>query len=117
LVFGFGRKDLASDPGFEERKRAYDQAYSEERLRLAKVKGQTDALKAANRKPFYQKLGGAAVALGKDMISSKHDASIFSTPLGTDSPRRTPSHRKRPTHTKKKRRRTSPKGNDPLGLW
>lgn len=48
-----------------EVKEAYDQAYKEERIKQATERGR----QAAQRKPFYQQLGGAMTGLGKGLMT------------------------------------------------
>lgn len=44
---------------------AYDQAYKEERIKVAAERGAAKA----REKPFYQKLGGAVGGIGKGLLS------------------------------------------------
>ena len=78
---------------------AYDLAKKIRRIENAKQKGVMDADKLANQKPFYQKVIGAASAIGKDLMQASSnvnpDALItFNEP----EPQR--------QHRKKKRRQT-----------
>ena len=47
---------------------AYIDAKVEQRIKNAKLAGVNDANKLANQKPFYQKVMGVGLALGKDMV-------------------------------------------------
>ena len=49
---------------------AYELAKKERRIENAKRKAVLDADKLANQKPFYQKVMGAASAIGKDLMQA-----------------------------------------------
>ena len=58
---------------------AYIDAKVEQRIKNAKLAGVNDANKLANHKPFYQKLVGVGMALGKDVMkgSSKTNPNVL----------------------------------------
>jgi hypothetical protein len=89
------QEDLDSD--YYKRRKAYKDAKEEQRLKNAREAGIRDANKLANRKPFYQKLIGAGVSLGKDVIqgAAKTNPDVF---FSWDTPK--PKRKRR----KKKRR-------------
>jgi hypothetical protein len=60
-------KSNKKDP---EEQLAFEQAYREKRLELAKQKGVAAAEAEANKKPFYKKVLGALDAVGKDIAST-----------------------------------------------
>jgi hypothetical protein len=57
------RVDLDND--YYRRAKAYNEAKTEERIRIAKQNGIRDA---QPRKPFYKKVMGAGMMIGKDLV-------------------------------------------------
>ena len=49
--------------------KAYIDAKVEQRIKNARVAGANDANKLVNQKPFYQKVMGVGMMLGKDLVS------------------------------------------------
>jgi hypothetical protein len=73
-------KEKPIDP---EVKEAYNKAYREERLVIAKIKGKADAQRKALAKPFYQKLIGGLEGLAKNVsvaIPENDGFGLFSEP-------------------------------------
>lgn len=87
-LFGLGKpKDHDDiDPDYYERRKAYNKAYQEEKVKLATERGRA----AAHKKPFYQKLGSAAINLGKSVsVNTKNDPfGMFEGPTRRAAPRR-----------------------------
>ena len=82
MSFFFGNKNKTKDDldaEYYERQKAYNKAKQEQRLKNARAAGIRDAEREANRKPFYKKLAGVGMALGKDMLdgASKTNPDVF----------------------------------------
>ena len=82
MSFFFGNKNKTKDDldaEYYERQKAYNQAKQEQRIKNARAAGIRDAEREAHRKPFYQKLIGAGMALGKDVMAgaSKTNPDVF----------------------------------------
>ena len=58
------------EPTDPEIMQAYEQAKKERRIENAKRIGIQDADRLVNQKPFYMKVTGALVALGKDLVQN-----------------------------------------------
>lgn len=61
------RRDEEDTEEYKARKKAYNDALQEQRLKNARAKGIADANKLANQKPFYQKVMGVGTAIVKDL--------------------------------------------------
>ena len=83
MSFLFGNRDKKKqadlDALYYERQKAYNQAKQEQRIKNARAAGIRDAEREAHRQPFYQKLIGAGMALGKDVMAgaSKTNPDVF----------------------------------------
>jgi hypothetical protein len=56
------------DQNYYKRRKVYNQTLEQQREKNARAAAIRDADKIANRKPFYQKVMGVGLALGKDMV-------------------------------------------------
>lgn len=81
LFSGKSKKRIEEEDTEEYRARmkAYNDAMQEQRLKNARAKGIADANKLANQKPFYQKVIGVGMAVGKDIMAGagKTNPNVF----------------------------------------
>ena len=62
------KREVELDNDYYLRAKAYNKAKTEEKIRIATLKGKAAAQKEAGKKPFYQKVIGVGMALGKDVM-------------------------------------------------
>ena len=73
------RREEEDTEEYRARMKAYNDALQEQRLKNARAKGTADANKLANQKPFYQKVLGLGMAVGKDIMkgASNTNPNVF----------------------------------------
>jgi hypothetical protein len=88
------RQQSDLDTNYYKRQKIYAKAKEKERERIAALKGKADAQAIANRKPFYQKVIGAATFLCKDIVqgAAKTNPNVF---FNWDEPKTKRARRKR----------------------
>jgi hypothetical protein len=89
------------DADYYQRAKAYNAAKTKERIRIASIRGTQAAQQQANKKPFYQKVIGAATTLGKDVMegaSKTNPNALFSW----DEPKTTRTRKKKRVAKRKK---------------
>jgi hypothetical protein len=62
------KRQVDLDNDYYLRAKAYKEAKSKEKIRLAALKGKQDAQHGSSNKPFYLKVLGAGKAIGKDLM-------------------------------------------------
>jgi hypothetical protein len=71
MVFGFGKHNTQDDldKDYYKRRAIYLEAKEKERENMARQRGFEDARAIANKKPFYQKVIGVGMAIGRDLTN------------------------------------------------
>lgn len=111
MVFGLGSHDSKDreelDQNYYKRRKIYLEAKEKERENMARQRGIQDARAIANKKPFYQKVIGLGMAIGKDLTSgaAKTDPSKL---FNWGEPKQ---QRRRRSGSKKRRQRRQPRKN------
>lgn len=106
MVFGFGRKDNTNkedlDSDYYKRRSIYLEAKNKERENMARQQGFEDARAiAVQKKPFYRKVIGVGMAIGRDLTNIKPNPdALFSW---GDPTAKKPRRKKRVTATKRRK--------------